>query len=89
MMTLKLYTVEQAPTYIAKTVLTFILASIPFLDAVDAWMKIVAAIIAAITAFYTIRRIIVDTEYRREELKEKRLNNKRLEEQIKKKYEAK
>lgn len=84
---MKARAVEHVGVYLPKAVSVFILQTPIWMDTVDFTLRVAAAIATLAVSIFLLRRMSVDILIKKEDLREKRLKNDKLEGEIKKKYE--
>jgi hypothetical protein len=75
--------VEIAPIYITKALGAMTLLGLSSTDFIDWFIRVVAAVLAAILTLYTIKRMSADIAYRKQETRTKEIENAMREEELK------
>lgn len=84
---MKARAVEQVNVYLPKAVSALLLQTPVWMDAVDFTIRVAAAICATVVSIFILKRMAVDILIKKEDLRERRIKNDKLEKGIKERYE--
>lgn len=84
---MKARAVESVGVYLPKAVSALILQTPVWMDTVDFTIRVIAGLGAFVVSVFLVRRMGVDIQIKKEDLREKKLKNDKLENELKRKYE--